>query len=48
MFQELKGKILLKGKKIRELDECSDVYNLESSDDDDKEKDSQTTESRVG
>lgn len=51
-FQELKGKILLKGKKIGELEECSDVDNLESSDvsDEDKavDKDNQATESRVG
>lgn len=48
--EELKGKILLKGKKIGELEECSDVDNLESSDvsDEDKavDKDNQATESR--
>lgn len=50
--QELKGKILLKGKKMGELEECSDVDNLESSDvsDDDKAEDldNQATESTVG
>ncbi|XP_060732797.1 1-phosphatidylinositol 4,5-bisphosphate phosphodiesterase delta-4 [Tachysurus vachellii] len=48
--EELKGKILLKGKKTGELEECSDADNLESSDvsDDDKavDKDNQATESR--
>ncbi|KAG7330963.1 hypothetical protein KOW79_004932 [Hemibagrus wyckioides] len=49
--EELKGKILLKGKKMGELEECSDVDNLESSDvsdgDDDKAEDldNQATES---
>lgn len=51
-FQELKGKIMLKGKKTGELEDCSDADNLESSDvsDDDKavDKDNQATESRVG
>ncbi|KAI5623737.1 1-phosphatidylinositol 4,5-bisphosphate phosphodiesterase delta-4 isoform X1, partial [Silurus asotus] len=46
--EELKGKILLKGKKIGELAEYSDVDNQESSDmsDEDKavDKDNQTTE----
>lgn len=41
----------MKGKKIGELEECSDVDNLESSDisDEDKavDKDTQATESRV-
>ncbi|TSK92912.1 1-phosphatidylinositol 4,5-bisphosphate phosphodiesterase delta-4 [Bagarius yarrelli] len=48
--EELKGKILLKGKKIGELEECLYVDNLESSDvsDDDKavDKDNQATDSR--
>ncbi|XP_053352996.1 1-phosphatidylinositol 4,5-bisphosphate phosphodiesterase delta-4 [Clarias gariepinus] len=48
--EELKGKILLKGKKIGELEECLDVDHLESSDasDEDKavDKDNQPTESR--
>lgn len=30
MFQELKGKILLKGKKISEQEECSDVNHQSS------------------
>ncbi|KAI5107338.1 1-phosphatidylinositol 4,5-bisphosphate phosphodiesterase delta-4 isoform X1, partial [Silurus meridionalis] len=46
--EELKGKIMLKGKKIGELAECSDVDNQESSDmsDEDKavDKDNQATE----
>ncbi|KAK3568378.1 hypothetical protein QTP86_005583 [Hemibagrus guttatus] len=49
--EELKKKILLKGKKMGDLEECSDVDNLESSDvsDDDKavDLDNQATESTV-